>query len=156
MPLLQDDIAKYVTHIERSSEISQMVTEQPIANLPTEEGVYAYLSYQFHRDQLQRFAITQKSTIIGRLDPKRGVCPDIDLASLDATMTISRQHARIRFEGTCFYLEDLKSRNKTRLGEVILTPLKSERLQHGDCIRFGSVDMRIRGGRDGEGSCVEK
>jgi len=155
MPLLQDDIAKYPTLIERSPDISQAATEKPIANLPTEEGVYAYLAYEFHRDQPQRFAITQKSTIIGRLDPKRGVRPDIDLTPLDATMTISRQHARIRFEGTCFYLEDLESRNKTRLGEVILTPLKSERLLHGDCIRFGSVDMRFEVAGMGKGAVLK-
>lgn len=140
--LLQDNIERSVENTEHSPDISQAATEQLTGNLPTEEGVYAYLSSEFG-DPLQRFAITQKSTIVGRMDPKRGVRPDIDLTPLDATMTISRLHARIRFEGTCFYLEDLKSRNKTRLGKVILTPLKAERLQHGDCLRFGSVDMRF-------------
>jgi pSer/pThr/pTyr-binding forkhead associated (FHA) protein len=75
------------------------------------------------------------------LDPKRGVRPDIDLASLDLTKTISRLHARIRLEGTSFYIEDLKSQNKTRLGGSILTPLKAELLQHGDKIQFGCVHM---------------
>jgi pSer/pThr/pTyr-binding forkhead associated (FHA) protein len=56
-------------------------------------------------------------------------------------MTISRLHARIRFEETFFYIEDLKSRNKTRLGELMLTPLKAELLQHGDRLQFGSVHM---------------
>ena len=56
-------------------------------------------------------------------------------------MTISRQHARIRYEETFFYIEDLKSRNKTRLGELTLTPLKPELLQHGDLISFGSVRL---------------
>lgn len=141
MQLIQDDITKQATHVERSSAISQAAAEKPIPNVPTEEGIYAYLCYETSRDQPQRFAITQKSMIVGRLDPKRGVRPDIDLTPLDPTMTISRLHARIRFEETFFYIEDLKSRNKTRLGELILTPLKAELLQHGDSIHFGSVPM---------------
>ena len=78
--------------------------------------------------------------MVGRLDPKRGVSPDIDLSQFDPRMTISRQHARIRFENF-FYIEDLKSRNKTRLGELTLTPLHAELLQHGDVVRFGSVPL---------------
>src|SRR5579883_2250197 len=85
----------------------------------------------------------KQDTIVGRLDPKRGVTPDIDLSPIDPAMTISRQHARIRFEDTFFYIEDLKSRNKTRLGELVLTPLKAELLQHGDTIIFGSVRMHL-------------
>jgi serine/threonine protein kinase len=141
MSLLQNDVTKRATHIERSSGIPQAATEKPIPNVPTEEGVYAYLCYEVNGDQPQRFALTQKSMIVGRLDPKRGVRPDIDLTPLDPTMTISRLHARIRFEETFFYIEDLKSRNKTRLGELMLTPLKAELLQHGDRLQFGSVHM---------------
>ena len=141
MILPQGEITKSTTLIEYSPGMLQTTTEKPIPNVPTEEGVYAYLCCQVNGDQPQRFAITQKSVIVGRLDPKRGVRPDIDLASLDLTKTISRLHARIRFEGTFFYIEDLKSQNKTRLGGSILTPLKAELLQHGDRIQFGCVHM---------------
>ena len=138
MPPLQGDITKSTMLIERSSGISQVATEKPIPNVPTEEGVYAYLRCEMNGDQPQHFAITQKSMIVGRQHPKRGVRPDIDLTPLDRTMTISPLHARIRFEETFFYIEDLKSRNKTRLGELILTPLKAELLQHGDSIYLQS------------------
>jgi pSer/pThr/pTyr-binding forkhead associated (FHA) protein len=67
--------------------------------------------------------------------------PDIDLTKIDPKMTVSRQHARIRFEENFFYIEDLKSHNRTRLGELALTPLKAELLQHGDPLQFGSVRM---------------
>ena len=76
--------------------------------------------------------------------PARNLNPDIDLTSLDPKMTVSRQHARIHYEGTFFYIEDLTSRNKTRLGDVTLTPLKPEMLHHGDQVRFGSVSMVFR------------
>ncbi|GCE12599.1 FHA domain-containing serine/threonine-protein kinase [Tengunoibacter tsumagoiensis] len=111
--------------------------------IPTPDGIYAYLSFESENAPPQKFAITQKSTIIGRLDPKRGVSPDLDLSTLDPTMTISRQHARIRFEETFFYIEDLKSRNKTRLGQLVLPPLKAELLHHGDLLSFGSVRLRF-------------
>lgn len=121
----------------------------PLTNIPTELGVYAYLTYEKKgseekTSELQRIPILQKSVIVGRTDPKRGVSPDIDLSLFDPEMTVSRLHARINFEGSFFYIEDLKSRNKTRLGALILTPMKAELLQHEDTIRFGRVRLRFQ------------
>ncbi len=121
----------------------------PITNIPTKLGVYAYLVYERKSDEkkdaeLQRIPIMQKSVIVGRTDPKRGVSPDIDLSIFDPEMTISRLHARISFEGSFFYIEDLKSRNKTRLGSLILAPMKTELLQHEDTIYFGRVRLRFQ------------
>ena len=116
----------------------------PSYGIPSKDGVYAYLCFEQGGKEKERIAITQKNVVVGRLDPKRGLSPDIDLSAFDPRMTISRQHARIRFEETFFYLEDLKSRNKTRLGELTLTPLQPELLQHGDTIRFGSVAMTFK------------
>ena len=104
-----------------------------------EGGVYAYLYYGEEGREARRFAIKDKYVVVGRVDPKRGLKPEVDLTSIDSGMTVSRQHARIRFEKTFFSIEDLKSRNKTRLGELTLTPLKAELLQDGDVLHFGSV-----------------
>ncbi len=109
--------------------------------VPGEEGVYAYLCLEKDGKDAQRFAIKDKYVIVGRVDPKRGLRPEIDLTSIDPRMTVSRQHARIRYEKTFFYIEDLKSRNKTRIGEIPLVPLKPELLQHGDVVQFGSVRL---------------
>jgi hypothetical protein len=111
---------------------------------PHEERVYAYLCLEKDDVILQRFAMKAKYVIVGRVDPKRGLKPEIDLTSIDPQMTISRQHARIRYEKTFFYIEDLKSRNKTRLRELPLVPLKPELLQHGDVVQFGSVRLIFR------------
>src|SRR5205814_5597814 len=108
---------------------------------PTEKGVFAYLDTEIEGAEPQRFEMNKQSVVVGRADPKRNLRPAIDLTSLDPKMTVSRQHARIRYEGTFFYIEDLKSRNKTRLGELTLAPLKPELLQHGDVIRCGSVRL---------------
>jgi serine/threonine protein kinase len=108
--------------------------------LDVEEGeVYAYLYYGEEGREARRFAIKDKYAVVGRVDPRRGLKPEVDLTSIDPGMTVSRQHARIRFEKTFFSIEDLKSRNKTRLGELTLTPLKAELLQNGDVLHFGSV-----------------
>ena len=106
-----------------------------------EEGVYAYLDFEKEGEEARRFAIKDTYVVVGRVDPKRGLRPEIDLTSIDPGMTVSRQHARIRFEKTFFTIEDLKSHNKTRLGELTLAPLKAELLQHGDVLQFGSVRM---------------
>ena len=103
--------------------------------------MYTYLNFEEEGVETHRFAIKDTYVVVGRVDPKRGLKPEVDLTSIDPGMTVSRQHARIRFWKTFFSIEDLKSRNKTRLGELTLRPLKAELLQDGDVLHFGSVRM---------------
>ncbi len=132
---VEDDIAMGDTLIESGITFKHT----PLA--AEEEDVYAYLDFEKEGEEALRFAIKDKYVVVGRLDPKRGLKPEVDLTSIDPGMTVSRQHARIRFEKTFFSIEDLKSRNKTRLGALTLTPLKAELLQDGDVLHFGSVRM---------------
>jgi len=120
--------------------------------------VYARLCYEEDGVEKQQFAITRPDAIVGRTDPKRGLKADIDLTALDPKMTVSRQHARIRYAETFFYIEDLKSRNKTRLGELTLAPLKPELLQHGDVVQFGAIRLvfKVPGMKDGPALKAEK
>jgi hypothetical protein len=108
------------------------------------ESALAYLDFEQEGQPPLRFAIKSNYVIVGRVDPKRNIRPEIDLTGVDPRMTVSRQHARIRYEKTFFYIEDLKSRNKTRLGELTLAPLKAELLKHGDVVHFGSVRVVFR------------
>jgi serine/threonine protein kinase len=108
---------------------------------PATTKTYAFLCYEKDGVEIQRFAITKKDVIVGRIDPKRGFSPDVDLSPIDQKLSVSRQHVRIRYEETFFYIEDLKSHNKTRLGETMLLPLKPELLRHGDVVQFGSVRL---------------
>ncbi|GHO45634.1 hypothetical protein KSX_37970 [Ktedonospora formicarum] len=139
---LQNQISRQVTpqHREMLANSLPLPAVQALAAQP---GIYAYLRYEKDGKLIERLPIKQKNVTIGRSDPKRGYAPDIDLSSFDPNKTISRQHARIRFEETFFYIEDVKSHNKTRLGELVLAPLKAELLQHGDWITFGNVRMRF-------------
>lgn len=112
--------------------------------VPENASVYAYLDLERAGALVQRIPLKDKYVIIGRVDPKRDIRPEVDLTTIDPDATVSRQHARIRFERTFFYIEDLKSRNKTRLGELVLTPLKPELIQHGDSVCFGSLKLTFR------------
>jgi serine/threonine protein kinase len=142
----QEDATLRATLIARNGSSQPTVSD----TAEMEPGALAYLAYEGEGGEPQRFPITSAYVIVGRRDPKRDVRPDIDLTRLDPRMTISRQHARIRYENQLFYIEDLKSRNKTRLGELTLTPLNAELLQHGDVLHFGSVRVifRVPGKKD--------
>jgi len=113
------DVAKLATHID--GLLAPTISEELSQTLHSDQ-LLAYLSFEKEGEADQIFPIIEKSIVIGRTDPKRNFTPDIDLTGLDPAMTVSRQHARIRFEETFFYIEDLKSHNKTRLGELVLTP----------------------------------
>jgi len=106
--------------------------------------VITFLDIQQSEQVVQRIAIKEGQVVVGRLDPKRGITPEIDLTQFDPRGTVSRQHARIRVEKTHFSIEDLKSRNKTRLGELALTPDRPEVLQNGDVVSFGAVKATFR------------
>ena len=109
-----------------------------------ERHLYANLCYEQEGKPTQRLAITAPDVIVGRKDPRRGLHPEIDLTAFDPKMTVSRQHARITYKETSFYIEDLKSHNKTRLGGVTLLPLKPEPLHHGNIVYFGAVRLVFR------------
>jgi hypothetical protein len=111
---------------------------------PESVTIYAFLDIQQNEQVVQRTAIKENQVNVGRADPKRGITPEIDLTQFDTSSTVSRQHARIRIDKTYFTIEDLESRNKTRLGELTLTPHKQEVLQNGDVVTFGSVKATFR------------
>lgn len=114
----------------------------PVA--PESAKIYAFLDIQQNEQVVQRIAIKENQVVVGRVDPSRGIAPEIDLTPFDISNTVSRQHARIRVGKDFFSIEDLKSRNKTRLGESTLTPLKPEALQNGDVVSFGAVKAIFR------------
>jgi pSer/pThr/pTyr-binding forkhead associated (FHA) protein len=111
---------------------------------PESAKIYAVLDIKQDEQIVQRITLEETSVVVGRVDPRRGITPQIDLTQFDTSSTVSRHHARIRLEKTHFYIEDLKSRNKTRLGELTLTPHKPELLQNGDVLSFGSVKATFR------------
>lgn len=112
--------------------------------MPESAKTYAVLDIQQNGQMVQRIAIKENYAVIGRADPTRGITPGIDLTSFDASSSVSRRHARIYQEKASFYIEDLKSRNKTQLDETTLQPLAPEPLQDGTMVSFGSVKAVFR------------
>jgi pSer/pThr/pTyr-binding forkhead associated (FHA) protein len=71
---------------------------------------------------------------------------------LDST-GVSRQHARITVDGDQVTLEDLKSKNGTRVrGHLVTTAAP---LADGDEIRFGSIAVTFRIWAEGEATRTE-
>jgi hypothetical protein len=83
-------------------------------------------------------------TVIGRLDPHRGIRPDIDLSQYDIAARVSRRHARIIARDDQFFIEDLGSSNGTVInGRVRLTPQSLVQLSPGDTIRIGQTVLKF-------------
>jgi serine/threonine protein kinase len=147
---MRDDDSKETIESQSIDDASTVVpVPSDTSSFDTDvEGALAYLYFEPEGEGAasQRFAIKSNYVIVGRVDPKRGITPEIDLNSIDSQMTVSRQHARIRHEKGTFTIEDLKSRNKTRLRGLTLSPLQPEPLRDGDVVHFGSVRMVFRVG----------
>jgi FHA domain len=81
---------------------------------------------------------------IGRVDPHRGIRPDIDLSKFDPASRISRRHARVTSRGGQFYIEDLGSANGTIVnGRTRLNPQEPYPLVNGDVVKFGETTLKF-------------
>ena len=139
------DMQKQHISGEGTALAPQIVPLPDIAALPPKDArAYAYLDLEVDGELRQRIAITDTCVTVGRIDTQRGIMPEIDLTFLDPLSSVSREHARLRFENAFFSIEDLKSLNRTRLGELVLLPFQPEPLQHGDVVCFGLVSMVFR------------
>jgi FHA domain len=81
---------------------------------------------------------------IGRVDPHRGIRPDIDLSKFDPASRMSRRHARITARGSQFYIEDLGSANGTIInGRTRLKPQEPYPLVNGDVLKIGETTLKF-------------
>jgi hypothetical protein len=76
----------------------------------------------------------QGEALIGRVDPTRGINPEIDLRLDDA---VSRRHAKIFVRNGVYVLTDLNSTNGTRYNQDWLQPEVEVPLKVGDEIEVG-------------------
>lgn len=81
---------------------------------------------------------------IGRLDPHRGIRPEIDLSKYDPSARISRRHARITSRGAQFFIEDLGSANGTIInGRARLKAQEPYPLANGDVVKIAETTMKF-------------
>lgn len=86
----------------------------------------------------------EKETMIGRLDPHRGIRPDVDLSKFDPAARISRRHARITLRGNQFFIEDMGSANGTIInGRTRLKPQEPHPLANGDVVKLGETTLKF-------------
>lgn len=79
---------------------------------------------------------------VGRTDPPGGWFPAIDMAAHGGEAGgVSRKHARLFFKDATAYVEDLGSTNGTFLNENRLPANMPRRVQNGDNLRFGRVQV---------------
>jgi hypothetical protein len=89
---------------------------------------------------------TDGEMTIGRVDPHRGIRPDIDLTKYDPASRISRRHARIIVRGAQYLVEDLGSANGTFInGNQRLNPQEPYQLNNGDVIKIGETTLKFVG-----------
>src|SRR5581483_7389627 len=93
---------------------------------------------------VERLTLSEQDVVVGRVDPETHAAPTVDLTPFDPQQSVSRGHSRISLDNGTALLEDLESRNKTRLGDAALPPGDPEPLRGGDLISFGSVQAVFR------------
>lgn len=90
--------------------------------------------------------VAENEITIGRLDPHRGIRPDVDLSKFDPASRISRRHARVTTRGHQFFIEDLGSANGTVInGRTRLKPQEPYPLVNGDVVKIGETTLKFVG-----------
>ncbi|MFW5709319.1 MAG: response regulator [Chloroflexota bacterium] len=86
----------------------------------------------------------RESMVVGRWDRERGSMPDIDLEPYRGyQFGVSRRHAVISARNSRVSIRDLNSSNGTTLNGGRLEAGKEYRLQHGDTVGFGQLEMQV-------------
>jgi serine/threonine protein kinase len=131
---------EFIAALERLQERFQTVSLKSVArstigpkSVPTRVANLVLLSNGYS------FALKGEKMLVGRQDPKQNIYPEIVLAD----QKVGREHAYLRSRQGTYTVEDLASRNNTRLNGVVLTPHEEYPLKDGDILRFGSVEARF-------------
>lgn len=83
--------------------------------------------------------------LIGRLDPHKGIYPQINLDPHGGqSKGVSRRHARIFAQESRVLLQDEGSANGTYLNGERLIALQPQRLRDGDRIKLGDLELQTR------------
>jgi serine/threonine-protein kinase len=92
-----------------------------------------------------QFALNAEGeSLIGRMDPNRGIRPEVDLSKYDPAARVSRRHAKIVVQGSQFYIEDLGSANGTFInGSQKLLQGKLHPLMSGDELKLGETTLKF-------------
>ena len=91
-----------------------------------------------------RYPLEKTDMLVGRSSQASGYTADIDLSGHDPEKTLSRKHARITRSKDGVFLKEEEGRNGTFVNGTRVGPGQSVRLDEGDRIRFGLVEVVFR------------
>jgi pSer/pThr/pTyr-binding forkhead associated (FHA) protein len=81
---------------------------------------------------------------IGRSDADRNYVPEIDLTEYEGqSRGVSRKHAKLTAKDNRVMIQDLGSANGTFLNNQRLEPLLDYRLNHGDVLKLGQLELQV-------------
>ena len=96
-----------------------------------------------HADMGQSYTLVGAYTLLGRIDQRHNIHPDIDVSGLDTQRITSRRHACIEFDQTAYTVTDLGSNNGTWLNGRRLQANTPATLNHGDEVTLGKNGVRF-------------
>lgn len=119
-------------HSEGTPPRAQPVQLKPMFKLVTVSG--------------QSIPLAAPQMVIGRSNVQDDDQPDIDLRSYDVkeARTVSRRHCRITQDEGGTFIEDMGSRNGTRLNDQVLEPGRTYALDDGDKLFVGRVMLIVQ------------
>jgi CRP-like cAMP-binding protein len=120
----------------------QRVAERAGQAAPIEADVPAAVF--IHLASSTRFPLEGSDFGIGRASKAAGIVPEVDLTALDPEKTLSRRHARLRRTPDGYLLKEEEGRNGTFVNGNRIGPGQEVRLEEGDRIRFGLVEVIFR------------
>jgi len=97
-----------------------------------------------HATSNARFSLDKPDMLIGRSSQASGYTADIDLSGHDPDKTLSRKHARVTRSDQGVFLKEEEGRNGTFVNGTRVGPGQTVRLEEGDRIRFGLVEVVFR------------
>jgi hypothetical protein len=143
--LLRIDRDTFTAVVKVHPEIALMM----LRSLPREGGQAAAgaaptAGALVHAASNARFPLDKPDMLIGRSSQASGYTADIDLSGHDPDKTLSRKHARVTRSNEGVFLKEEEGRNGTFVNGTRVGPGQTVRLEEGDRIRFGLVEVVFR------------
>ncbi len=141
--LVRIDRATFTAIVKLHPEIAVMM----LRSLPRGGGGAAPQAKGFvlvHAATGTRFTLDGDDILVGRASKASGFAPDIDLAEFDPDKTLSRKHARVQRTPDGYFLREDEGRNGTFVNGDRVGPGQTVRLEEGDRVRFGLVEVVFR------------
>jgi hypothetical protein len=141
--LIKIDRATFTAIVKVHPEIALMM----LRALPRDGGAAAAgapTGVLVHAGSNTRFPLEGPDLLIGRSSKASGYTADIDLSPFDPDKTLSRKHARVSRTPDGFLLREEEGRNGTFVNGTRIGPGQAVRLEEGDRVRFGLVEVVFR------------